>query len=145
MMNLMIRLDVRLPTNAVDLVVKNLINDSLAIRKMAISALAAILKQQSRPHKKVELSSTSIIELNGVVQECSQQELVLLALNERVNSRDLGTNDSSKVGRIACIPGYRPDNSWLQYQQKNIPRDKEAWDKTLFVDKVYYGFYGWPR
>ncbi|KAJ7327828.1 Proteasome activator complex subunit 4 [Desmophyllum pertusum] len=62
-LNLLIRYDVPLPTNAVKLCVKFLNHDSLAIRKVAIDAVGAILKQQKRPHAKIAVNPYTVAGL----------------------------------------------------------------------------------
>ena len=51
------RHDRPLPTRAVNLMVNNLIHDNLMVRKCAIFVVGNILKQQKRPHKKVQIDT----------------------------------------------------------------------------------------
>ncbi|CAH3144364.1 unnamed protein product [Porites evermanni] len=60
---LLIRYDVPLPASAVKLCVKFLNHDALAIRKVAIDAVGAILKQQKRPHVKIAVNPYSVAGL----------------------------------------------------------------------------------
>ncbi|XP_068688324.1 proteasome activator complex subunit 4-like isoform X1 [Montipora foliosa] len=62
-LNLLIRYDIPLPSNAVKLCVKFLNHDALAIRKVAIDAVGAILKQQKRPHVKITVNPYSVAGL----------------------------------------------------------------------------------
>uniref|UniRef100_A0A8C8I491 Uncharacterized protein n=1 Tax=Oncorhynchus tshawytscha TaxID=74940 RepID=A0A8C8I491_ONCTS len=55
-MSLLLRDDHPLPSPAVLFFVKSLNHDSLLVRKLAISAVAGIMKQLKRPHKKVPVS-----------------------------------------------------------------------------------------
>ncbi|XP_044171551.1 proteasome activator complex subunit 4-like [Acropora millepora] len=61
--NLLIRYDVPLPANAVKLCVKFLNHDALVIRKVAIDAVGAILKQQKRAHPKIIVNPYSLAGL----------------------------------------------------------------------------------
>uniref|UniRef100_A0A8C8IE53 Uncharacterized protein n=1 Tax=Oncorhynchus tshawytscha TaxID=74940 RepID=A0A8C8IE53_ONCTS len=61
-MSLLLRDDHPLPSPAVLFFVKSLNHDSLLVRKLAISAVAGIMKQLKRPHKKVPVSPN---ELSG--------------------------------------------------------------------------------
>ena len=54
---LIFRYDRPLPTRAVNLMVNNLIHDNLMVRKCAIFVVGNILKQQKRPHKKVQIDT----------------------------------------------------------------------------------------
>uniref|UniRef100_A0A667ZGH3 Proteasome activator subunit 4 n=1 Tax=Myripristis murdjan TaxID=586833 RepID=A0A667ZGH3_9TELE len=55
-LSLLLRDDHQLPAPAVLFFVKSLNHDSLLVRKVAISAVAGIMKQLKRPHKKVPVS-----------------------------------------------------------------------------------------
>lgn len=49
---ILVRYDVKFPTEGVRVLTKNLIHDTIYIRKICISWVSAILKQQKRPHAK---------------------------------------------------------------------------------------------
>jgi proteasome activator subunit 4 len=42
-------------------------------------------------------------------------------------------------------PGDRPDNQWLLYNSKLIPKTEEDWNKVFFVEKTHWGYYTWPK
>lgn len=58
MLGLLIRLDCDLPLNAVELLMKNINNDSLYVRKLCLSAVTRILKMKPTPKK------TSVVQIN---------------------------------------------------------------------------------
>uniref|UniRef100_A0AAQ4QJM9 Proteasome activator subunit 4a n=1 Tax=Gasterosteus aculeatus aculeatus TaxID=481459 RepID=A0AAQ4QJM9_GASAC len=64
-LSLLLRDDHQLPPPAVTFFVKSLNHDSLYVRKVAISAVAGIMKQIKKPHKKVPVSGGK--ELSGLV------------------------------------------------------------------------------
>uniref|UniRef100_A0A8C8H3H0 Uncharacterized protein n=1 Tax=Oncorhynchus tshawytscha TaxID=74940 RepID=A0A8C8H3H0_ONCTS len=64
-MSLLLRDDHPLPSPAVLFFVKSLNHDSLLVRKVAISAVAGIMKQLKRPHRKVPVSGMK--ELAGLI------------------------------------------------------------------------------
>uniref|UniRef100_A0A674B4X0 Proteasome activator subunit 4 n=1 Tax=Salmo trutta TaxID=8032 RepID=A0A674B4X0_SALTR len=64
-MSLLLRDDHPLPSPAVLFFVKSLNHDSLLVRKVAIAAVAGIMKQLKRPHKKVPVSGMK--ELAGLI------------------------------------------------------------------------------
>ncbi|KAM6956793.1 proteasome activator complex subunit 4A [Aplochiton taeniatus] len=69
-LSLLLRDDHQLPPRAVLFFVKNLNHDSLLVRKVAISAMAGIMKQLKRPHKKVSVSPSELCgvkELSGMI------------------------------------------------------------------------------
>ncbi|XP_062911944.1 proteasome activator complex subunit 4-like isoform X1 [Mobula hypostoma] len=59
-LSLLLRDDVPLPTRAVRFFIQSLNHDALVVRKMAISAVAGIMKQLKRPHKKIEIDPYAI-------------------------------------------------------------------------------------
>ncbi|MBN3306472.1 PSME4 protein, partial [Amia calva] len=59
-LSLLLRDDHPLPPPAVRFFVQSLNHDALIVRKMAISAVAGVMKQLKRPHKKVELNPYEI-------------------------------------------------------------------------------------
>ncbi|PFX25214.1 Proteasome activator complex subunit 4B [Stylophora pistillata] len=60
---MLIRYDVPLPENAVKLCVKFLNHDALVIRKLAINAVGAVLKQRKRPHAKIVVNPYTVAGL----------------------------------------------------------------------------------
>lgn len=54
LLSMLIRHDIPLPVSAVNLMAKNLIHDTLYIRKISIASFSAVLKQQKRIHPKIE-------------------------------------------------------------------------------------------
>uniref|UniRef100_A0A8D3EDD9 Proteasome activator subunit 4 n=1 Tax=Scophthalmus maximus TaxID=52904 RepID=A0A8D3EDD9_SCOMX len=67
-LSLLLRDDHELPPPAVMFFVKSLNHDSLYVRKVAISAVAGIMKQIKRPHKKVPVNPTELLkELSDTV------------------------------------------------------------------------------
>uniref|UniRef100_A0A2K5ZD33 Proteasome activator subunit 4 n=1 Tax=Mandrillus leucophaeus TaxID=9568 RepID=A0A2K5ZD33_MANLE len=79
---------------------------------MAISAVAGILKQLKRTHKKLTINPC---EISGYPKPTQ------------------------------IIAGDRPDNHWLHYDSKTLPRTKKEWDSSCFVEKTHWGYYTWPK
>uniref|UniRef100_A0A7N6BDN1 Proteasome activator subunit 4 n=1 Tax=Anabas testudineus TaxID=64144 RepID=A0A7N6BDN1_ANATE len=59
-LSLLLRDDQQLPPAAVMFFVKSLNHDSLYVRKVAISAVAGVMKQIKRPHKKIPISPSEL-------------------------------------------------------------------------------------
>ncbi|XP_076815650.1 proteasome activator complex subunit 4A-like [Clavelina lepadiformis] len=53
-----------------------------------------------------------------------------------------GHNDTT---RAQPHPGDRVDNSWHQYNSKDLPTNQKKFDNTKFVDKTHWGYYAWPK
>ncbi|KAG7241635.1 hypothetical protein INR49_025411 [Caranx melampygus] len=85
-LSLLLRDDHQLPPPAVMFFVKSLNHDSLYVRKVAISAVAGIMKQIKRPHKKVPVSPTEL---------CGMKELSNVVAGDRPDNLWLQYNSSS--------------------------------------------------
>ncbi|XP_036816791.1 proteasome activator complex subunit 4B isoform X1 [Oncorhynchus mykiss] len=85
-MSLLLRDDHPLPSPAVLFFVKSLNHDSLLVRKVAISAVAGIMKQLKRPHRKVPVSPNTL---------CGMKELAGLIAGDRPDNQWLQYNSSS--------------------------------------------------
>uniref|UniRef100_A0A674B5T3 Proteasome activator subunit 4 n=1 Tax=Salmo trutta TaxID=8032 RepID=A0A674B5T3_SALTR len=85
-MSLLLRDDHPLPSPAVLFFVKSLNHDSLLVRKVAIAAVAGIMKQLKRPHKKVPVSPNTL---------CGMKELAGLIAGDRPDNQWLQYNSSS--------------------------------------------------
>uniref|UniRef100_H2Z3X1 Proteasome activator complex subunit 4 C-terminal domain-containing protein n=1 Tax=Ciona savignyi TaxID=51511 RepID=H2Z3X1_CIOSA len=115
MLSLMLRYDVQLPSAGVKLFVKLLVDDSLALRDLAIACVASIMKQIKRDHK---------------VRMLTWEEL---------------TGESKDQDTFSKVPGYRLDNECVQYDSENLPDTKEKFQKANFIDKTHWGYYCWPK
>uniref|UniRef100_A0A4W6E8I3 Proteasome activator subunit 4 n=1 Tax=Lates calcarifer TaxID=8187 RepID=A0A4W6E8I3_LATCA len=85
-LSLLLRDDHQLPPPAVTFFVKSLNHDSLYVRKVAISAVAGIMKQIKRPHKKVPVSPSEL---------CKHHKLNGIKAGDRQDNRWLQYNSSS--------------------------------------------------
>uniref|UniRef100_A0A8D3A4C1 Proteasome activator subunit 4 n=1 Tax=Scophthalmus maximus TaxID=52904 RepID=A0A8D3A4C1_SCOMX len=85
-LSLLLRDDHELPPPAVMFFVKSLNHDSLYVRKVAISAVAGIMKQIKRPHKKVPVNPTEL---------CGVKELSDTVAGDRPDNQWLQYNSSS--------------------------------------------------
>ncbi|XP_002119300.2 proteasome activator complex subunit 4 [Ciona intestinalis] len=114
MLSLMLRYDVHLPLEGVDLFLKLLVDDSLALRDLSIACVASLMKQMKREHKVRKMTWE---EVSGDVR------------------------DSESFGKV---PGDRPDNLCIQYNTDDLPDTKEKFEKLNFIDKTHWGYYCWP-
>ncbi|KAB0397626.1 hypothetical protein E2I00_012676 [Balaenoptera physalus] len=112
LLSLLLRDDRVLPLRAIRFFVENLNHDAIVVRKMAISAVAGILKQLKRTHKKLTINP---YEISGYPKPTQ------------------------------IVAGDRPDNHWLHYDSKSIPRTKKEWESSCFVEKTHWGYYTWPQ
>uniref|UniRef100_UPI0037E73473 proteasome activator complex subunit 4A n=1 Tax=Semicossyphus pulcher TaxID=241346 RepID=UPI0037E73473 len=85
-LSLLLRDDHQLPPPAITFFVKSLNHDSLYVRKVAISAVAGIMKQIKRPHKKVPVSPSEL---------CGEKELSEMVAGDRQDNQWLQYNSSN--------------------------------------------------
>lgn len=62
-----------------------------------------------------------------------------LVIDPLIFSTKVGCSDE-KVN-----PGIRPDNKWLLYDSKTIPKNSEEWDQPRYVHSQSIGYYTWPK
>ncbi|KAL8607379.1 hypothetical protein ACOMHN_024404 [Nucella lapillus] len=113
-LGLLLRDDVPIPANMVRLFTKHCINDLLYIRKLALTCLSTILKQQKRVKKKAAVDISAVC----------------------------GVPPALPTSPLA--PGDRPDTLWHQYDAAALPTSKEQWEAATFVPKTHLGYYCWP-
>lgn len=59
--------------------------------------------------------------------------------------------ESAEMAVNTARPGYRADNSWYLYDPSYInvhsinDSDCDTWEKSIFLDKSFWGYYCWPR
>ncbi|KAK7103315.1 proteasome activator complex subunit 4B-like [Littorina saxatilis] len=111
---LLLREDTPIPVSVVQLFTKHCVNDLIYVRKLSLTALSTILKQQKRKRKKVPVD----IEAVAGTKPCLPSD--------------------------PLAPGDRDDNKWHQYDSSALPTTKELWDSSTFVPKTHLGYYCWP-
>lgn len=121
-LSLLLRDDHPLPAPAVYFFVQSLNHDALLVRKVAISAVAGILKQLKKLRTKVAITPSYI------------------ALQEAGSSLPGGGIEPKEL-----VAGDRPGNDWLQYHADCLPRSQQEWDSFHFVEKTHWGYYCWPE
>lgn len=70
---------------------------------------------------------------------------ILIQNKPKFKKTTISPNDFCKEVPQTIVPGFRPDNQWLLYNSKTVPRDPEEWDKPRYVHDRYSGFYSWPK
>ncbi|RDD38509.1 Proteasome activator complex subunit 4 [Trichoplax sp. H2] len=90
----LIRIDIPLLPRAIALFTKNLIHDSIEIRKMAVSAIASICKQLKRKHLKIEISvkNAACAEASSEESDINNDWLVFPLENNRFDVKDWKSN-----------------------------------------------------
>ncbi len=41
--------------------------------------------------------------------------------------------------------GIREDNQWIIFSESRVPKTPEEYDSMLFIDKLWMGYFGWPK
>lgn len=42
-------------------------------------------------------------------------------------------------------PGDRDDNLWITFNYYKIPQTQSEWESACFLNKVFHGYYTWPK
>lgn len=113
-LGLLLRDDVAIPACIVRLFTKHCVNDLLYIRKLALTCLSTILKQQKRVKKKVPVDIEAVCGASPALPDSP------------------------------LAPGDRPDTLWHQYDTDSLPTTKQQWEAATFVPKTHLGYYCWP-
>lgn len=77
--------------------------------------MQSILQQQKRKHLMMEIDPY-------VVSNCAKPK---------------SDND--------IIPGERPDNHWILYDDSDVLINEKTYNETIFVEKTHWGYYAWPK
>ncbi|OAD56880.1 Proteasome activator complex subunit 4 [Eufriesea mexicana] len=96
---------------------ETLIHDSISERNIALRVVTCMLQQQKRKHLKITIDPPT----------------------------SSNKNKSEEHQPLKFILGYRPDNTWLQYNYETRPLTAEQWDEPRFIHQPYIGYYTWPK
>ncbi|CAF4636892.1 unnamed protein product [Rotaria sp. Silwood1] len=116
---LLLQKHVPIPSSCIETCLDFLIHDNIELRKDAIKAIAAFCRLQKPPQIYVEKSFKEI--LHSIDQSVS-----------------MVVNDLSQ-------PGDRDDNLWITYNDYKCPKVQREWEQVCFLDKVFHGYYQWPK
>ncbi|CAM2708912.1 unnamed protein product [Rotaria socialis] len=111
--------DVPIPSACIDTCLGFLIHDNIELRKHAVKAIAAFCRLQKLPLTYVEKS-----------------------LDEIFHGTDRSTTTSIQS---RSQPGNRDDNLWLTYNDYKAPETQTEWEQICFLDKIFHGYYQWPK
>lgn len=109
--------DVKYNAKVVEFFLKCLIDESIVVRKIALKAVVFIVVQNKPKFVKIKIDPYQFNNVNGKIN-----------------------NDNDQIK-----PGIRPDNKWLLYDSKTLPKNDLEWDKPRYVHNQYVGFYSWPK
>ncbi|CAF4100985.1 unnamed protein product [Rotaria sp. Silwood2] len=116
---LLLQKHVSLPSSYIDTCIDFLIHDNIELRKYAVKATAAFCRLQKPPQIYVEKSLEEILH--------STDQSISMVVND------------------PCKPGDRDDNLWITYNDYKCPKLQTEWEQACFLDKVFHGYYQWPK
>lgn len=109
-----------LSTECVQLFVDALVNENISVRTIGVDVLCILSK---------------MVKFKKQIKSYSMNEVLPKERSPTLNAK----------------PGYRADNKWLLYDTKfidvnnpNSNDDNQIWKSAKFLDKSYWGYYGWP-
>ncbi|CAF2108179.1 unnamed protein product [Rotaria magnacalcarata] len=116
---LILQKDVPIPFACINTCLDFLIHDNIELRKHAVKAIAAFCRLQKLPLTYVEKSLDEIFP---------------------------GIDRSTTTGiQNRSQPGNRDDNLWLTYNDYKAPETQTEWEQICFLDKIFHGYYQWPK
>lgn len=148
----LLRDDHTLPVQALNLCINSLISERLSIRSKAVQLVSAQLKLHKREHIKREVKISQLFGdglqrrdkiMDQLETSASKISLEDIPMADDQVGADYGRESDKPTD--ADAPNVNFSNDWLQYKLRDEDYSKEEWDKLIFVDKSYIGFYAWPK
>lgn len=139
----LMRDDHPLPLDAVKLCISSLISERIQIRSKATLLVVAqlkLIKPKYKKYKGIALRSNNNQEQQGKLSLAIDQ-LEVGAGNISLEEKTKSPEDPDD--EIIYLDGN--SNKWMQYELRDKPYSKEEWEKLIFIDKHYIGFYDWPK
>ena len=109
-----------------------------------VSLLATLTRYDKvMPAQMVKIMVNNLVHDNIVVRKTSIHNMSALLRQHKRPHVKIERKVANKEDPVK--PGNRSDNQWLQYNEKNWPKDKNQWNEPNFVHKTHFGYYHWPE
>ncbi|UJR17105.1 hypothetical protein I4U23_004001 [Adineta vaga] len=116
---LLIRKDAPLSPTCIETCTNFLIHDNAELREYAFKIVTALCHIQKPSRIYLEKST-----------------------DELLSSAD---QSLEKISNDKCQAGVRDDNLWITFNDYELPKTQNEWEETCFLNKIYYGYYQWPK
>ncbi|XP_034049345.1 proteasome activator complex subunit 4B-like [Thalassophryne amazonica] len=143
LLSLLLREDHPLPPDAVLYFTQSLIHDSISIRKVAISAMAGILKQMKRPRKKVAVRPSMISGLEDPEGVCVGDRESNRWLQYDSNNLPLSQEqwDSQHFVEKTHWGYYSWPREMMIYAASEKPKDDQPYDEMCEGEKIIFEYF----
>jgi len=156
----LLREDYPLPLNCLELCLNYLINDRLSFRTKAVQLVSAQLKLHKRKHAKRVIKTTRSKVRTPELMSKANQKIIghkpmscsLTELEENIERLSLHSFGVQEEENLDYKPQLTDEfdtlgltNRWMQYRLTDVDYTKEEWEKLIFIDKPYIGYYDWPQ
>lgn len=97
--------------------------------------------------KVVDFFLRCLIDESIVVRKIALKAVVFIVVQNKPKFVKIKIDPYEFNGRVndEIQPGIRPDNKWLLYDSKTLPRNDMEWDKPRYIHNQHVGFYSWPK
>ncbi|CAF4106147.1 unnamed protein product [Rotaria magnacalcarata] len=84
--------------------------------------------------------------VKAIAAFCRLQKLPLTYVEKSLDEIFPGIDRSTTTGiQNRSQPGNRDDNLWLTYNDYKAPETQTEWEQICFLDKIFHGYYQWPK
>ncbi|CAG0900016.1 unnamed protein product, partial [Cyprideis torosa] len=129
------------PIPVLDLILENILTESVDVRKVCLHALSVILEQQKPLRRKVKVNPREMaVRVREKIMAAPIAEDEGVRSGEKKMAAPIAEEDMSYDG-----PGERWDTAWIQYDPRLWPKSQEEWEEHRYVFKSYVGWYTWSE
>ncbi|CAG0901836.1 unnamed protein product, partial [Cyprideis torosa] len=129
------------PIPVLDLILENILTESVDVRKVCFHALSVILEQQKPLRRKVKVNPREMaVRMREKIMAAPIAEDEGIRSGEKKMAAPIAEEDMSYDG-----PGERWDTAWIQYDFRLWPKSQEEWEEHRYVFKSYVGWYTWSE
>lgn len=97
--------------------------------------------------KVVEFFLKALIDESIIIRKIALRTVLFIVIQNKPKFIKITIDPYQFNGKVhnKIIPGIRPDNKWLLYDSKTLPKNETEWDAPRYVHNQYIGFYSWPK
>eukprot|EP00094_Tigriopus_californicus_P000230 TCALIF_00223-PA protein Name:"Similar to psme4 Proteasome activator complex subunit 4 (Xenopus laevis)" AED:0.06 eAED:0.06 QI:66/0.84/0.71/1/0.84/0.85/14/306/1826 len=113
---------------------------------MAVSTFSALCRYDIElPVRGVKILVNNLIHENLSVRKASHCLVASILKQQKRKHPKIEIHPVENPEIPPEFPGDRPDNEWLCYDPKRVPKSAAEWDEPRYVHKTHFGYYSWPK
>lgn len=127
--------------NLVDTFMDNWANPSSEkARKLSQHPMMSFMRWLKRPTVKMEIDPKFVSPMSIY----HPPVVVAATTNQNLPATPVPVVADTKYSVELPVAGIRSHNIWLCFDEKNLAKNAEEYESMIFVEKIQYGYYGWP-